>query len=115
MNSNCLFCRIASQEIKSDLLYEDEKIVAFRDISPQAATHILIIPKKHYACLNDIPKEEMSIGADLMQKAKELAHNEGIAEKGYRIVMNVNAEGGQTVFHVHLHLIGGQKLSGSMA
>ncbi len=106
----CLFCRIAEKEIPSDIIYEDETMLAFRDIDPQAPTHFLVIPKEHIETLNDLTPEKSSLIGDMVNRARELAGKEGIAESGYRMVMNCNRDGGQTVFHIHLHLLGGRNL-----
>ena len=108
MTDSCLFCRIVRREIPAKLVYEDEQTVAFRDIDPKAPTHILVIPKAHVASLNDATDAEM-LGR-LMLVAKALAASEGLASDGYRTVVNTGANAGQTVFHIHLHLLGGRKL-----
>mgnify|MGYP000022796952 FL=1 len=107
--TDCLFCKMASGEIKPDVVYEDENVLAFRDINPQAPVHILIIPKKHLSTLNDL--DDSVLAAQLLQTAIKLAKQEGIDQKGYRTVFNCNKEGGQEVFHIHLHLLGGRQLS----
>ena len=107
---NCIFCKIIRKETKTDILYEDKNILAFRDINPQAPVHILLIPKTHISTLNDLAKEERELVGDLLLNATRLAEKEGIAEKGYRTVFNCNEAGGQTVYHIHLHLLGGRKL-----
>ena len=107
---DCLFCKIVAGEIPADLVYESETAVAFRDINPQAPTHILVIPRKHIATINDIGEgDEATIGS-LYTAAKEIAAQEGIAEDGYRAVMNCNEGAGQTVFHIHLHVLGGRPM-----
>mgnify|MGYP002149399432 FL=1 len=100
---------MASGEIKPDVVYEDDNVLAFRDINPQAPVHILIIPKKHLSTLNDL--DDSVLAAQLLQTAIKLAKQEGIDQKGYRTVFNCNKEGGQEVFHIHLHLLGGRQLS----
>jgi len=107
--TDCLFCKMASGEIKPDVVYEDDNVLAFRDINPQAPVHILIIPKKHLSTLNDL--DDSVLAAQLLQTAIKLAKQEGIDQKGYRTVFNCNKEGGQEVFHIHLHLLGGRQLS----
>lgn len=102
---NCLFCRIASGEIPSQKVYEDEYLLAFRDIDPQAPTHILIIPKKHYDSVLEAPPETVGM---MVNAACRLAESEGVAEKGFRLVINTGDEGGQSVKHLHLHLLGGR-------
>jgi histidine triad (HIT) family protein len=108
---DCLFCKISAGEINADIVYETDELVAFRDINPQAPTHILIIPRRHVATINDIAaaEAEEDIGR-LYAAAAHLAAAEGIAEEGYRVVMNCNSAAGQTVFHLHLHLLGGRQM-----
>jgi len=100
---------MASGEIKPDIVYQDEKVLAFRDINPQAPVHILIIPKKHVKTLNDL--DDSVLAGHLLKTAIELAQQEGLAEDGYRTVFNCNEDGGQEVFHLHLHLLGGRQMS----
>ena len=107
-HSNCLFCKILSGDIPADIVYESETAIAFRDINPQAPTHLLIIPRKHIATINDIVEEDEVLVGSLYSAAREIAAAEGIAEDGYRAVMNCNEGAGQTVFHIHLHLLGGR-------
>jgi len=108
VSDSCLFCRIARHEIPSTVVAEDEHLLAFRDVHPQAPVHVLVIPKAHVASLNEIG--EFGLVARMTQMATEIAEQEGIAQRGYRVVMNTNADGGQTVFHLHLHLMGGRSL-----
>lgn len=108
MAMDCLFCRIATKEIPSTTVAETEDWVAFRDINPQAPTHILIVPRKHIPTLNDLAPEDAELAGRLWLAAKALAEKEGIAESGYRAVVNTNAGAGQSVFHLHLHLLGGR-------
>lgn len=108
--NNCLFCKIIEGEIPSDKVYENEHIFAFRDIDPKAPTHILIIPKEHIATTNDLNESHKSIIGEIMLTAKQLAEEEGIAESGYRTVFNCNKDGGQAVYHIHLHLLGGRQM-----
>ena len=107
--SDCIFCKIASKEIGS-LIYEDDFVCAFNDLNPQAPVHILVIPKKHISTLNEVEDETKLIG-HMVKTAIDLAKKEKIDENGYRLIMNCNDHGGQTVFHIHLHLLGGKKLS----
>ncbi len=109
--SDCLFCKILAGEIPADIVYESETAVAFRDINPQAPTHVLIIPRKHISTINDITADDESIVGSLYSAAREIAAQEGLADEGYRAVMNCNEAAGQTVFHIHLHLIGGRQLT----
>ena len=108
MADSCLFCRIVNKEIPAKLVAESAECVAFRDINPQAPVHILVIPRKHIASL-DAADDAQTIGK-MALLAADIARTEGIAERGYRTVFNTNADAGQTVFHIHLHLLGGRKL-----
>jgi histidine triad (HIT) family protein len=108
---NCLFCRIAKKELPSKMAYEDDRVVAFHDINPQAPVHVLICPRKHIATLNDVAAEDAALLAHMFETARKIAEQFGVARQGYRTVFNVNADAGQTVFHLHLHVIGGRKLS----
>ena len=108
--SNCLFCKIVAGEIPADIVYESDTAIAFRDINPQAPTHVLIIPRKHIATINDIEVHDNALVGSLYSAARDIAATEGIADDGYRVVMNCNAAAGQTVFHIHLHLLGGRSL-----
>ena len=107
---DCLFCKMASGEIKPDVVYEDEHVLAFRDINAQAPVHVLIIPRKHVATLNDLDGAASDLAGRLLDAARQIAQREGIADRGYRTVINCNADGGQSVYHVHLHLLGGRPL-----
>lgn len=107
---NCIFCKIVKGEIPSKKVYEDELILVFKDISPEAPTHVLIIPKKHIKSLNDLNENDANIIAHIYIKLKELAQQLGIKENGYRIVSNCGEHGGQTVEHIHFHLLGGRSL-----
>ena len=106
---DCLFCMISSKKINTDIVFEDKKILAFRDISPQAPVHILLIPKLHFSTLNDLMLNDKYVVGNLIYNAAKLAKREGIAEQGYRTVFNCNEWGGQTVYHLHLHLLGNRK------
>jgi len=110
MAEPCIFCRIVAGEVPSDIVYRDEDFLAFRDISPQAPTHVLIIPKTHITSLAQLTEEQQELAGRLIIIAKKLAEKEGIAKRGYRLVINCGPEGGQLVPHLHLHLIGGRKL-----
>ena len=110
MTTECLFCKMVAGEIKPKTVYEDNEILAFQDINPQAPVHILIIPKKHLATLNDLDPEQSGLMGKLALTATQLAKQTGIAKSGYRTVMNCNADAGQSVFHIHLHLLGGRRL-----
>ena len=106
---DCLFCKIVKKEREKDIIYENKNIIAFRDINPQAPVHILFIPKLHFSTLNDLTKNDKKLAGDLVYSAAKLAKKEGIAEEGYRIGFNCNEWGGQTIYHIHLHLLGGRK------
>jgi histidine triad (HIT) family protein len=108
---NCLFCKIVQGEIKANIIYEDSNMIAFHDIHPQAPTHILIIPKKHIATINDIDYTDEQLLGQMILKAKDIAKSEKLSEKGYRLVFNVNPGGGQAVYHIHLHLLGGRQMT----
>lgn len=107
---DCLFCKILDGDIPADIVFESETAIAFRDINPRAPTHVLVIPRKHIATLNDITAEDETIVGSLYSAAREIAAEEGIADDGYRAVMNCNAAAGQTVFHIHLHVLGGRDM-----
>ncbi len=109
--SDCLFCKMVSGEIKPDVVYEDDLILAFRDINPQGPTHVLVIPKEHIETINDLEEHHAELMGKLYLTAAKIAAEEGIAEKGYRTVMNCNSDGGQEVYHIHLHLIGGRGMT----
>ncbi len=108
---SCIFCKIAQGEIPAEILYEDEQVVAFRDIHPQAPVHVLVIPRRHIATLNEAPAEEAELVGRLSLAAAEVARRLRIDQSGYRVVMNCNRDGGQTVFHIHLHLLGGRAMT----
>jgi histidine triad (HIT) family protein len=107
---DCLFCKIADKTIPADIVYEDDRVVAFRDVAPQAPTHILVIPKQHISTLNDLNESNKELIGHILYVAKTIAATEGLAEDGYRVAMNCNNHGGQTVFHIHLHLLGGRQM-----
>ena len=107
---DCLFCKMVAREIDPDVVYEDDDVLAFRDINPQAPIHILIIPKRHISTLNDLEPKEATLIGKLSLAAAAIARREGIAEDGYRTLINTNREGGQVVFHIHMHLMGGRRM-----
>ena len=107
---DCLFCKVAAGQIPAKIIYRDDVVVAFDDINPQAPQHKLIIPLKHISTLNDLQPEDNELIGHMLQTAKKLAKNSDIADAGYRVVMNCNAGAGQTVFHIHLHLLGGRPM-----
>lgn len=106
--TDCLFCKIVAQQIPAKIIFEDETVIAFRDINPQAPVHVLVIPKQHLSTLNELQEEHASLAGHMILSAQRLAKTEGIADSGYRLVMNCNNDGGQTVYHIHLHLLGGR-------
>lgn len=106
----CLFCEIAAGRIPAKTAYEDETVVAFHDINPQAPTHVLLIPRKHVTSLNDLTPEDDSLVGSLVRRARDLAAQMGLAERGYRLVLNCGPDAGYSVYHVHLHLVGGRAL-----
>ena len=110
--SETIFSKIIAREIPADIVFEDEHVLAFRDISPQAPVHVLFIPKTAYATLDDVPSGEAELLGRLLLAAAQYARKQGFAKNGYRLVMNVNQDGGQTVFHVHLHLLAGRAMHG---
>lgn len=110
-SDDCLFCSIFSGDIPADRVYESDNVVGFRDINPQAPTHVLIIPRRHIATINDLAPGDESVVGDLFLAAKQIAADEGLSDDGYRVTMNCNRAAGQTVFHLHLHLLGGRQLA----
>jgi histidine triad (HIT) family protein len=108
MTMDCLFCKIANGEIPATLIHQDDQVVAFRDINPQAPVHALVIPRRHITTLNDLEATDKTLLGHMVMTAQQLAEKDGIAESGFRLVMNCNREGGQTVYHVHLHVLGGR-------
>lgn len=113
MGENCLFCKIARGEMETDFLYKSPTLVAFRDIHPKAPTHVLFVPVKHYATLNDMTLDDVALAGEVTAAIIQVAKSEGIDQSGYRVITNVNRHGGQEVFHLHVHLLGGRQL-GSM-
>jgi histidine triad (HIT) family protein len=109
--STCLFCRIARKEIPASVIYEDDELVVFNDINPQAPLHALVIPKRHVATLNDLSSADDALVGNMVRRAAAIASDKGYAEGGFRTVFNTNAQAGQTVFHIHLHLLAGRGLS----
>lgn len=109
MSENCIFCKIIAGEIPSKKVYEDDVCVAFNDISPQAPTHVLVIPREHFASLDEAENKHKEVLGHLLLTAAEIARQHGFSKKGYRVVINTNDDGGQTVFHLHVHLLGGRQ------
>ena len=109
--TECLFCKIRDGEIPSDTVYEDDHILAFKDVNPHAPVHILIVPKKHISTINDLKSEDAEIMGKMLLAAQDIASSEGVAADGYRLVVNTNADAGQTVHHIHMHLLGGRNMA----
>jgi histidine triad (HIT) family protein len=107
---NCLFCKIINGEIPVKKVYENEHILAFRDIDPKAPVHILVIPKKHIRSVNELKSSDKNLAGELLLSAKKIAKDEGIDSKGFRIIFNTNDDGGQTVYHIHMHIMGGRQM-----
>lgn len=108
---DCLFCKVVAGEIPADIVFESDSAIAFRDINPQAPTHVLVIPRRHISTINDLEADDRELVGDLYLAARSIAAEEGIAESGYRAVMNCNKGAGQSVFHIHLHVLGGRGLT----
>lgn len=108
---DCLFCKIVDGALPADIVYEDDSLVAFRDVNPQAPTHVLLIPRRHVATMNDLQDDDASLAGELLLAASQIAADEGLADDGYRVVMNCNEAAGQSVFHIHLHLLGGRTMT----
>jgi histidine triad (HIT) family protein len=108
--SDCIFCKIVEGSAKADIVYKDGQVTAFRDLHPVAPTHILIVPNKHIASINDMTKEDEPVLGHMHLVAKEIAQQEGVAAQGYRLIVNTGAHAGQVIFHLHLHVIGGQRM-----
>ncbi len=111
---DCIFCQIIAGKVPSDILYQDEELIAFRDINPMAPTHLLVIPKKHTSSLAHLPDVETPLIGHMVKVANQLAKEEGIFDSGYRLVISCGKEGGQLVPHIHMHLLGGRKLSNKL-
>ena len=109
--SDCLFCKIVNGDIPADIVYQDDDVLAFKDLSPQAPHHFLCIPKQHISTLNDLDEQHASIAGKLTLAAAKIAKQLGVDEQGYRVVMNCNADGGQTVFHIHMHFLAGRQMT----
>lgn len=112
MAENCIFCQIAAGQKPGTIVYQDEQVTAFRDLHPAAPVHLLIIPNRHITALNDSAEDDQALLGHLLLVARRLAEQEGILSSGYRVMINTGPDAGQTVFHLHLHLLGGQRLPG---
>ena len=108
--TDCLFCKMVSGEIQPDVVFEDDEVLAFRDVNPQAPVHVLVIPKSHIATTNELTPEHAGLIGKMVLAARQIAADEGVAEPGYRMVMNCNPEAGQSVYHIHLHMLGGRPM-----
>ena len=109
--SDCIFCKIVAGEIPATVIHETDDVLAFRDLGPQAPTHVLVIPKRHISTINDMQESDAELVGKLYLAAKQVAADEGISESGYRTVMNCNEGAGQSVFHIHLHVLGGRRMN----
>jgi histidine triad (HIT) family protein len=109
--ADCLFCKIVAGTVPSSIVYQDEHLIAFKDINPQAPMHVLIVPRRHIATLNDLSAGDDPLVGEMIRRAAALAAEQGHAQRGYRTVFNCNAEAGQTVFHIHLHVLAGRPLT----
>ena len=109
--TDCIFCRIGSGQIASRVVFQDEEVLAFEDLNPQAPVHVLVIPKRHIRALNELGEGDRGMLGRLLEVANLVAHKKGIAESGYRVVANTGKDGGQTVFHLHLHMLGGRRMT----
>jgi len=108
---DCLFCRVANGELPTEIIYKNDDILAFRDINPQAPTHVLVIPKRHIDSINHATPGDAELLGRMVLAAKEVAAQEGLHDAGYRLVFNINNHGGQTVYHIHLHVLGGRQMT----
>jgi len=109
--SDCLFCKVRDGEIQGDIVFEDDDVLAFNDVNPQAPVHVLIIPKKHISTVNDMSAEDVSVMGKLFSTAKTIASQKAVSEEGYRLVVNSNEQAGQSVFHIHMHLLAGRNMT----
>ena len=111
---DCIFCKIVGGEIPAEVLYRDEQVIVIRDINPQAPTHLLVLPTTHLASIREIQAENASLAGHMIVVANDMARREGVFDKGYRLAINCGEEGGQTVGHLHMHVLGGRQLSGQL-
>ena len=107
---NCLFCKIINGEITATKIYENEHIIAFNDIDPKAPIHILVIPKKHIRSINELNSSDINLAGEIILAAKKIAKDQGVDSKGFRVIFNTNDDGGQTVYHIHMHIMGGRQM-----
>ena len=107
---DCLFCKVIAGQIPGTIVYQDDRVVAFKDINPQAPTHVLVVPKRHIETLNDLTAADDALVGEVVRRAAAIARERGLAAGGFRTVFNTNRDAGQTVFHIHLHLIGGRSM-----
>ena len=107
---DCLFCKIVGREVPASIVYEDDRVIAFNDIKPQAPTHVLVVPKRHIESLNELQQDDDEIVGELIRRAAAIAKERGVSAGGFRTVLNTNRDGGQTVFHIHVHLFGGRRM-----
>lgn len=110
MSDDCIFCKIVSGELPSEQLYQDEQVIAFRDLHPVAPVHVLVIPRKHIPSMNDLEDEDKPLIGEMFSVTRDLARHLGLAKSGYRLIVNNGPDGGQVVYHLHLHLIGGHRM-----
>jgi len=108
---DCLFCKIVAKQIPASIVYENDRLIAFKDINPQAPTHVLVVPRRHIPTLNDLVKGDDDLVGEMVRVGAEIARTQGHDARGYRAVLNTNADAGQTVFHIHLHVLGGRTLT----
>ena len=111
---NCIFCKIIAGEVPAQIVYEDEHVIAFNDINPVAPVHVLVVPRLHIPTLNDLESEHKEVIGNLMLAIKEVARQQEIAEKGYRVILNCGSDAGQVVYHIHFHLLGGRQFGHNM-
>jgi histidine triad (HIT) family protein len=109
--ADCLFCKVVAGQVPATLVFQNDHVVAFKDITPRAPTHVLIVPRRHIATLNELSPEDDALVGEMVRAAAAIAKEQGLSERGYRTVFNCNAEAGQTVFHIHLHLLGGRPMT----
>lgn len=109
--ADCLFCKVVAGEVPSTVVFQNDHVVAFKDITPRAPTHVLIVPRRHIATLNELAPGDDALVGEMVRASAAIAKEQGVAERGYRTVFNCNADAGQTVFHIHLHLLGGRPMT----